>query len=242
MAINDHKSQTPDDERDLAQTPQTIVQAIADFLGFTFLIDACASRATRKARYYYGLDGAAGGCPIGDDGLSADWAGDLRRLAYPLNGRACSVPNVPAVWMNPEFRGVGTWLAKARASALAGAPVVGCVKDAADTDWFRRMEYEATFLLVPDGRIQYIRPDGARFVRWNRRTNQYELSGPNFHSVFPVYLPFRAEGLAPRIRFTRPEKYLREVPVIFPATSPDGEPVDAQGRLIAPEAANELDA
>lgn len=88
---------------------------------FGFVVDACASATNRKTRTYYGLDHTD---PERRDGLAGDWAADAQRLGG-------------AVWMNPVYgRTIGKWMAKAAATAAAGATVVCLVPSRTGTRWF----------------------------------------------------------------------------------------------------------
>ena len=207
-SMNDHLSQTPEAEKDLAQTPWPIIREIEKHLGVQFILDACASRMTKKAPYYYGVDSFNGGCPIADDGLTADWRTDLARLASPLNSRSWDRPLLPAVYCNPPFSMASDFIKKCAEQAAKGCIVVGCFKDAGDPEWYQVMERTAAFLIKFDGRIEYLRPSGNRYTRIDKKSGQEVNSGVNFASVYPVWLPFRAEGLAPTIRLVRPKHYL----------------------------------
>lgn len=205
-SINDHLSGTPPEEKDCAQTPWPIIKTLESYLGIQFILDACASRLTKKAPYYYGVDAANYGCPVADDALSADWVSDLKRLSNPLNDRRWDKPLYPAIYCNPPFSLANEFVDKMISTARQGAIVVGCLKDAGDPVWYQKVEREASFIIKFDGRIEFLRPNGERFKRFDKKKQEWVNSGVNFATIFPVFMPFKADGLAPTIRIKRPEK------------------------------------
>src|SRR5687768_9890212 len=101
-------------------TPQEFFDTLDDEFGF--VLDPCASSSNRKTAAYYSLEHPD---PARRDGLAGDWAAEAQRLGG-------------AVWMNPPYgRGViGNWMAKAAATAAAGATVVCLVPSRTGTRWF----------------------------------------------------------------------------------------------------------
>ena len=102
-------------------------QAVFDALNaeFHFTLDACASPENAKCSDFFSAD---------DDGLRKDWRG--------------------TVWMNPPYSEVADWMAKAYASALAGAIVVCLIPSRTDTRWWHdyAMKGEIRFLR---GRLRF---------------------------------------------------------------------------------------
>jgi phage N-6-adenine-methyltransferase len=106
---------------------------------FGFVLDVAASSANHRAPAWYGLDHAD---LSRRDGLAQDWAAE----AALLGG---------AVWMNPPYgRAIINWVAKADASAQAGATVVCLVPSRTDTRWFHDhcAQYELRFV---KGRLKF---------------------------------------------------------------------------------------
>ncbi|MGY1883968.1 DNA N-6-adenine-methyltransferase [Blastococcus sp. SYSU DS0753] len=126
---------------------------------FGFVVDACASATNRKTRTYYGLDHTD---PERRDGLAGDWAADAQRLGG-------------AVWMNPVYgRTIGKWMAKAAATAAAGATVVCLVPSRTGTRWFH----------------DHVIANGAevRFVKGRLKFGDAKNSAP-FDSLIIVFRP-----------------------------------------------------
>ena len=138
-------------------TPQTFFDAL--HAEFGLVVDVCADAANRKAPAYYGLDHVD---PSRRDGLAGDWAAD----AQAAGG---------AVWMNPPYgKAIGAWMAKAAATAQAGAVVVTLVPVRADTAWWH----------------EHVLDTGAevRFVR-GRLTFGNAVNTATFASAVVIYRP-----------------------------------------------------
>lgn len=91
---------------DLWATPQDLFDDLNREFGFD--LDVCASESNAKCERYFTET---------DDGLAQDWTGTC--------------------WMNPPYGEViGDWVAKAKASAEAGATVVCLVPARVDTAWW----------------------------------------------------------------------------------------------------------
>ena len=112
-----------------------------------------------------------------------------------------------ALWMNPPFSLASEFTTKAANQASSGCLIIGCVKHAPDADWFQEMEKRATFIYVPDGRIQFLRANGEPFERPEFKdgipTGKNLKSGANFPLCFPLWTPFNNGGEAKYIRFKR---------------------------------------
>ena len=94
---------------------------------FHFTLDACAQPHNTKCARFYSPE---------DDGLSQPWSG--------------------IVWCNPPYgRGVDAWIAKAHASAQAGATVVCLVKSTTDTKWWHQYTPAAEVRFLP-GRERFV--------------------------------------------------------------------------------------
>lgn len=89
---------------------------------FQFDLDVCATPENAKASRFFTKE---------DDGLSQEWRG--------------------VCWMNPPYgREIGKWIAKARASALAGATVVCLIPSRTDTAWWHDF-------VQPFGKVNFVR-------------------------------------------------------------------------------------
>lgn len=91
-----------------------------------FDLDPCCVPSSAKAPRFFTL---------ADDGLAQSWAG--------------------RVWLNPPYSKMGDWMAKAHATAAAGAGLVVCLVPArTDTRWFWRYALAGEVLLLP-GRLKF---------------------------------------------------------------------------------------
>lgn len=131
---------------------------------FGFVVDVCASATNRKADAYYGLDHADA---TRRDGLAGDWAVDAARLQGPI-------------WMNPPYgRPIASWMAKAHASAQAGATVVTLVPVRADAGWWHE------HVLATGAEVRYIR---------GRLTFGDAVNTAAFASAVVIYRPTDVHG------------------------------------------------
>lgn len=191
--INQHLSATPEAEKDLAQTPWWLVHQLQRLTGYTFALDVAAVASTRKAPVWFGPDMVN---PAHRDALTADWGARLRGASRRQNA---------ACFMNPPFSLAEEFCFRASFHAREnGVTTVGVVKLAADADWFQQsVEGTATAIYKPDGRVQFLRPDGMPFTRVNKATGKTERSGANFMICCPVWTPLYMQGRAPLLTFTR---------------------------------------
>ncbi len=178
-----------DSEADNSQTPQWAINQIQEVANVKIVHDVCATDISAKADSWWTKD---------HDALKQWWYVQLASPHFtPLN-KAC--------WMNPPFSLAKEFTTKAADEALKGCVTIGCVKHAPDTDWFQEMEKRATFIYVPDGRIQFLKADGTPFTRIDKKTGKVVKSGANFPLCFPLWTPFNNGGEAKQIRFKRDQK------------------------------------
>ncbi len=177
-------------EADNSQTPAWMIDQIQRLTNATIILDVCATDLSAKAPKFYTKE---------DDAMKQDWAGDIYKqgLTYPER-----VVN-PAAWMNPPFSMAGKFVRYAAAQAVNGATILSCVKHAPDAAWFQFVEATASYIWVPDGRIQFAKFDGTPFMRLDKKTNKLTRSGANFPVCFPVWTPNNNGGKAEMIRFIR---------------------------------------
>ena len=196
--LENHSSQTPVSERDLAQTPWWLIRQLEAITGYTFLLDVCALSGTKKAPNYYGPDYGVDPCCRAANCLNADWLADLRFLAFSriLEG-VDAYPVAPAAFMNNPYSCPTRFMASAAKWSGAGVPVVGVVKDDRSTRWYRKYIREtATYILEPDGRIPFPKPDGTPFLN-----AAGEPAAANFPVICPVWTKVRPRGPAQIIPF-----------------------------------------
>lgn len=188
------RSTTPAAEKDLAQTPPEYVEAIARLLGLRFVLDVCAGANTRKAPVYYAAEPSNDVRQVGVDALARDWHADVVRFSS-LYSATSARDLIAAAFMNPPFSRFLPFTAKAAQEAQKGLPVVGLVKNDRSTEWWREnVRDKAAYIIEPFGRIQYLRPDGRRFTRLDKKTGKEEPTSADFYSVFVVWMPWIPPG------------------------------------------------
>lgn len=184
---------------DLAQTPWYLIKQLEQLSGYPIKFDLCASVDTTKAKDFFDKKMNA---------LRINWVDYLQ-----LRGQQGPqlLGSHYAAWMNPPFSEGFAFTQKAADESRNGMVVIGCVKDAPDTDWFQQnVESQATVIYKPTRRIQFLKPDGSRFTRYDKKAKKWVNSGANFPVCFPVWTSLRLNQSAPIVRFT-PDKTLCEV-------------------------------
>lgn len=165
------------ENKDYAQTPWWVIKQIQGVSNYQIAHDVCASPETAKHKKFW---------TESDNCLTKDW----NKLAI-WEHDPCQ-----CYWMNPPFSDAMTFTEKAANEAIKGCNVLGCVKYAPDTEWFQKnVVGRATALFIPDGRINYVKPDGSAFK-----------NGVNFPTVFPLWTPIPPTGNPLRINFKRDKK------------------------------------
>lgn len=180
---NNAYKQTAATDNDLAQTPWFVIRQLQMLTGYNIMFDVCASPETAKAVFYWTEK---------HDALSQSW---MQAMTYH---RAATND---AMYMNPPFSKVDHWTYRASQEAMQGIVIIGCVKDAPDTDWYQdNVENEATVIYKPNSRLNFLKPDGTPFTHINKH-GKVVKSGPNFPICFPVWTPLRTGQPAPIKRF-----------------------------------------
>lgn len=134
------------------ETPNHVFEGLDAEFGFE--LDVCANDSNAKCRRYFTPE---------RDGLEQVWEG--------------------VCWMNPPYgRQIEHWMAKAYASARAGALVVCLVPARTDTRWWHR----------------YATRGEVRFLRGRLRFGGAQNSAP-FPSAVIVFRPPRTDGLSTRL-------------------------------------------
>tara|TARA_R110000744_G_scaffold380568_1_gene503228 strand:+ start:10973 stop:11560 length:588 start_codon:yes stop_codon:yes gene_type:complete len=185
-----------DKEADNSQTPWWLIRQLQDIVNVKFIIDACARENSAKASDWYTAE---------DDALKQCWS---TKYIYRQRNSNHERGSNSAIWMNPPFSLAKEFTSKAANESIHGVVTLGCVKHAPDATWFQHMEKQATFIYVPDKRIQFLKHDGKPFTRTDPHTGKEVRSGANFPLCFPLWTPFYNGGEAKQIRFkTEKEKY-----------------------------------
>lgn len=182
-------------EADNSQTPDWLIERLQEAVNVQIIHDVCATDESTKNRSSYWT--------IENDALQQNWS-ELyvfrQRNSWHERG------SNSAFWMNPPFSKAKQFTEKAHIeSKLGGVVTLGCVKHAPDADWFQKVEEQATFIYVPDGRIQFLRHDGSPFTRFDKKSGKEVRSGANFPICFPLWTPFNNGGQAKFVRFKRKE-------------------------------------
>ena len=182
-------------EADNSQTPQWLINQLQDVVNLEIIFDVCARPNSAKADNFFTKD---------HDALAQDW----HECYIDGAGMPKYSSQNCALWMNPPFSKAKDFTTKAADEALNGVVTLGCCVHAPDRTWFQEMEKRATFIYVPDKRIQFLKHDGTPFTRIDPHTKKEVRSGANFPLCFPLWTPFNNGGEAKQIRFkTDKEKY-----------------------------------
>jgi phage N-6-adenine-methyltransferase len=180
MNINNN-STTPLKEKDYWQTPWWLIRQLESMCHVEFILDACATDQTKKALLHFSEK---------EDALSLNWADYFFGLSnstalYQKNG---------AVWCNPPFSQMALWIDKNIEESQKGVPIFMCHADTPDRNWFQKIEAHCFMQYVPDGRINYLLPDGSK----------PENNVP-FPSCISVFNGWHNDGVK-RVRFEREQK------------------------------------
>lgn len=171
-------------EADNSQTPWWLIRQLQDITNLNFVHDICARENSVKSSSgsFWSKE---------DNALIIDWANDQ----FPFGANLKD-----ACWMNPPFSMAKEFNAKAAHEAQKGVVTLGCCVHAPDRNWFIELEKQATFIYVPDRRIQFLTHEGKPFTRIDKRGKTVS-SGANFPLCFPLFTPFNNGGEAKQIRF-----------------------------------------
>lgn len=175
-------SKTKSDEKDFWATSWPCFNRIQDVLGIKFYLDACATPATAKCENFLSKH-------IGQDALEVSWFDFIcERVFFDPTFKI----NQAAVWCNPPFSQKAEFLEKAIKESKKG--LVVCVllpMDMTTSWWTDLVEAHADTVAIPDGRYNFMRPDGVTMT-----------SGVNFSSAFALFTPW-GSGNPRTLRFER---------------------------------------
>jgi phage N-6-adenine-methyltransferase len=135
---NSNISATPDNQKDLWQTPPFVVEDAARLIGQGFALDACAAdiQAAKAAEFI----------TPEMDALTVDW--------WPAAA-------LGAVWCNPPFSQKEAFLQRAHEQARLMRLTVCCLVplEPSTTWWRTHVTGKATAVYIPDGRYPFIHPE-----------------------------------------------------------------------------------
>lgn len=156
-----NQSQTPLKEKDYAQTPAWFITSMEDTIKLKFDMDVCANGATAKCERYYSLE------ERGEDSLTLDW------------GRIN--------WCNPPFSGknILAFIDKAVEEAEKGNCTAMIMPANIETKYVRTASEHADTLYKMPFRLEYLRPDGTRFL-----SKQGKPQTPEFASLVVWFTPW----------------------------------------------------
>jgi len=177
-------------EADNSMTPRWLINQLESVVNVNIMHDVCATEKSAVSKSFWSKE---------DNALDKNWADKLHKINTGYDQTNC-------LWMNPPFSQSKIFTLTAWQESIYGAFVLGCVKHAPDVDWFQEVERKATFIYVPDGRIQFLKHDGTPFTRWCKKQNKHVKSGANFPVCFPLWTPFNNGGQAKYVRFNRNKK------------------------------------
>ena len=169
-------------EADNSMTPRWLINQLQDVTNVNIIHDVCATDTSAVSQSFWNKE---------KDALIQDWY-----MLPTFTSKDC-------FWMNPPFSLASEFTSKAAREAIKGRVTLGCVKHAPDSAWFQEVEKRATFIYIPDGRIQFLKSDGSPFTRKDPKTGEQVKSGANFPICFPLWTPFNNGCEAKQVRFKR---------------------------------------
>ena len=154
-------SNTPESEKDLAQTPEWFIYSLTRLLGISiFELDVCALDATSKGSYCFSL------AERGENALELDW--DLWN------------------WLNPPFSNILPFLQKAvEQSGKNFINTAAIMPNNPETAYVRYAKEWADTIIEMPFRLNFLRPDGSQFV--SKKTGK--PSGPQFSCLVAIFTP-----------------------------------------------------
>ncbi len=169
-------------------TPWSVVRKLEDFLGVRFTLDACASKMSTKAPFYY--DEAT-------DAFKQNWTKDAGKKG--------------AIWCNPPYgpylgHTCADWVRKGFEESLRGGTTAFLLPaNKGDQAWWHVIVENFAESIPVQGRIHFIdAKTGKRPITWSETRQKMVKDGNSHGSVFVVFGPdFRPR--APRRTFIVPE-------------------------------------
>ena len=122
----EHKSNTPEEVKDLYQTPPELYNTLNS--EFNFILDVAATKDNTLAPLYY------------DESLDA--------LSRSWGNTVC--------WCNPPYSNIMPWVKKAAEESRCNATVVMLVPSDTSVKWFKEAWSTATEMRFISGRISFI--------------------------------------------------------------------------------------
>ncbi len=133
-------SNTPEEEKDLAETPAWFVSALEQYLGNKFTLDVCALAQTAKCDNYYSL------------------ARDQNAMDLPWGARN---------FCNPPYSNIAPWVTKAANQSQNGKITALLIPDKPEVGYTRLCRVFADTMIHMPFRLKFLRPDGTPFLDKN---------------------------------------------------------------------------
>ncbi|MGY3961167.1 phage N-6-adenine-methyltransferase [Aeromonas popoffii] len=163
-------STTPDDTRDLTQTPMFLFRALDR--EFNFALDAAALPETALCSHYL---------TPGIDALRVDWGDFINPLL-----------RAPWAWLNPPYSAIGPWVDKAIEQQRKGIGTVMLVPQDTSTEWYpgdmasevRHIKgYHDERGKWRNGRINFIDKRTGLEMKGNPKGSMFLIFAPNWRST-----------------------------------------------------------
>lgn len=164
MAVDNHNSNTLENEKDLGQTPFWLIRSIESLVGNEFDLDVCCLKKTAKAKNYFTLEEDR-------DCFINPWVGN----AY----------GPTLAWCNPPFSNVMPFIERALDQCEQhGTTTAMIIPNNPEVAYRRKLkEVCDTFIEMPF-RLKFLRPDGSKFLDKNGKEQ-----GPKFSCAVGIITP-----------------------------------------------------
>lgn len=163
-----YESNTPETEKDLAQTPMWFIESLTSLLGIGhFDLDVCALEKTKKAATCYSL------AERGENCLELHWG--------QWN------------WLNPPFSDITPFLEKAVNQSLSGYKNTAAIMpNNPETGYIRYAKQYADVIIEMPFRLKFIRPDGTPFL-----DKKGKEQSPQFSCLVAIFTPIGSKRKNP---------------------------------------------
>lgn len=159
--MNLNNSTTPEDEKDLAQTPTWFVEAAERALRVRFVLDVCALPETAKCEAFFSMRGPE-----------------------PVNSLAANWSETGWNWCNPPYSDITPWVSKAAEQAEAGCSTALLIPDKPEVGYTRQALAACDTAIHMPFRLNFLRPDGTPFL-----TSAGKPQGPKFPVALYLFTP-----------------------------------------------------
>ena len=164
MAVNNQNSTTPENEKDLGQTPFWFIRSVESFVGKKINLDVCCLSKTSKAPDFFSLE-------YGLDCMVQNWTLKDKDVF---------------AWCNPPFSNVDPFIDRAVNQAMkSGTTTAMIIPNNPEVAYRRKLKSACdTFIEMPF-RLKFLRPDGTPFV--SEKTNKEQ--SPKFSCALAIITP-----------------------------------------------------